>query len=158
MFVLLAFLYYKTEMIDAGNMISLIFSMTGAIILLIALFRINKLVKKQYIERKKGSFFGEIYRQRMLYIHVFCLVVFVIAAFLTSGFSFYLQHHDIRQDKENPIKYSTGEQFLKWCMMNTLVNLITSTFALYLLVIISESSNIDTEKNSSKNQTIADLA
>ena len=43
-------------------------------------------------------------------------------------------------------------------MMNTLVNLITSAFALYLLVIISENNNIDTDKSNKTNQTIADLA
>ena len=46
MFALLAILYCKTDMIDAGNMVAFIFSMIGAVILLIALFRINKLVKK----------------------------------------------------------------------------------------------------------------
>ena len=45
--------------------------------------------------------------------------------------------------------------FAKLCIMNTLVNLVTSIFALYLLYTISVSK---TATKSSLKQSIADLA
>ena len=47
--------------------------------------------------------------------------------------------------------------YVKLCIMNSLVNLVTSSFAIYLLYTISES-NVKQKSSTNSKQTIADLA
>ena len=87
----------------------------------------------------------------MLTVHIIFLAIFIVAALVISiyGLSLNLIRSDGSVDQENLVL------FTKLCIMNTLVNLVTSIFATYLLYTISVSKSATTGNSK---QSIADLA
>ena len=72
-------------------------------------------------------------RQKMLLIHIVFLFLFIIAAMLISvlGVTLNLEGPDDTVNMKDFVFY------VKLCIMNSLVNLVTSSFAIYLLYTIS---------------------
>ena len=73
----------------------------------------------------------------MLLVHIVFLFLFIIAAMIISvyGLTLHLKRPDDTVNMEDLVL------FVKLCIMNSLVNLVTSSFAIYLLYTISESNN-----------------
>ena len=74
----------------------------------------------------------------MLLIHIVFLFLFIIAAMVITVYGLTL-------NIEGPNDSVNMEDFVfyvKLCIMNSLVNLVTSSFAIYLLYTISESNNV----------------
>ena len=90
----------------------------------------------------------------MLLIHIVFLFLFIIAAMVISvyGLTLHIEGPNDSVNMEELVFY------VKLCIMNSLVNLVTSSFAIYLLYTISESNNVKQKSNANSKQTIADLA
>ena len=73
----------------------------------------------------------------MLLVHIIFLAIFIGAALVINIFSETL---DITNKIGVVEDYQSVTMLLKLCIMNSLVNLVTSTFATYLLFAISENS------------------
>lgn len=93
----------------------------------------------------------------MLLVHIIFLAIFIGAALVIFIFSCTL---DLTNSEGVVEDYQSVTLFLKLCMMNSLVNLVTSTFATYLLFAISENSKqkVLSPVATNTNQTISDLA
>ena len=81
-------LQFLDKLIFAGSIVQLFFSLTTALILGLALYRIQKVVGAYH--KKKSSCLREMARQKMLTVHILFLAIFIIAALVISIFGFSL--------------------------------------------------------------------
>ena len=144
MFALYIILIKVFEIGNAGNIISFVIGVAIVYIFGRALYQIQKVVDVP--SQHKTSLMKEVCRQKMMAVNIIFLnPLFTVAAFVSGTASFFVSQAGGTDN--NYVMYS---QFCLVSIMNTMVNTVTSSFSVIMLLrisVISDDQNGETKGN-----------